>query len=434
MPSSPKKAYTIAEFDKFVRGGPALEGYTPLPEHTFDQLAEFVLANNSSGNTQAVELLSFSARGGIGKIIAARNYVGVITMKDGTVIEILPKIHGGGKDPRLVKDTFLKMLRTVKDVAFKDFNDANLKTGRLNLFEIFISLFVAQIDILVKQGLKSAYNPVEANEIFFKGKLNVPQNLKHNYVRRERFFVGYDEWSLDRPENRLLKSGLLFVQKQTRDDHNWLSIRRLLSAFDGLKISENYEADFSKCVSDRNLSHYAKALSWCKVFLYGSSFTTFAGSEVALALLFPMEKIFESFVSAKLRRYKPDHIELKIQDSQYSLFERPTEAFGIRPDLVLLNDKETIVMDTKWKLLSGNLNNHYGISNQDMFQMYAYGKKYAAKKVVLLYPKSDNQPDLDISYHSKDGVIVEVFFIDLLQPDLSVTSLFQKNYPKSPNN
>ena len=32
------------------------------------------------------------------------------------------------------------------------------------------------------------------------------------------------------------------------------------------------------------------------VFLQGKSFTAFSGSEVAIALLFPMEKLFESYV------------------------------------------------------------------------------------------------------------------------------------------
>jgi hypothetical protein len=43
---------------------------------------------------KALELLALSARRGIGKIITARNCVGLITMSDGTVIEILPKIVG----------------------------------------------------------------------------------------------------------------------------------------------------------------------------------------------------------------------------------------------------------------------------------------------------------------------------------------------------
>ena len=88
------KTYTITEYGGFTRGT-AQYGYQGLPEKTFDALEAFILANNTGGEIEAVQLLSLSARRGVGKIITARNYVGLITMADGTVIEILPKIAGG---------------------------------------------------------------------------------------------------------------------------------------------------------------------------------------------------------------------------------------------------------------------------------------------------------------------------------------------------
>lgn len=416
------KTYTITEYGGFYRGNFPLGGYQPLPERTFDSLESFILANHSESDTDAVELLSLSVHRGVGKIITARNYVGLITMKDGTVIEILPKIHGADISEADTKRIFLEMLKTLKDVSFKEFNVSNLKTNRMSLFEIFISMFAAEAATLVKQGLKSSYTPVEENEQFFKGKLNVPQNIKHNYVSREKFYVKYDEWSVNRPENRLVKATLHLLQKQSGDDQNRLNISRLISFFDGVYASTDYEADFSRCVSDRSMSHYEKALSWCRVFLRGNSFTAFSGSEVAVALLFPMEKVFESYIAAILRRLVPYDVEMRTQDSRYSLFDRPTKAFSMRPDIVLVEGGKTVVMDTKWKLLSDNVRN-YGISQSDMYQMYAYGKKYDAKKIVLLYPQPASLRGSDIAFHSEDGVSVEVAFINLLQSDKSVQAL-----------
>jgi 5-methylcytosine-specific restriction enzyme subunit McrC len=416
------KPYTITEYGGFVQGEFPFAGYEPLPKSTFDALEAFILANHSESDTDAVELLSLSVRRGIGKIITARNYVGLITMKDGTVIEILPKIARNVSEPD-TKRIFLEMLRTLKDMPFKELDTSKLKTERLSLFEIFIAMFTAEATAVVKQGLKSSYNPLEANERFFKGKLNVPQDIKHNYVSRERFFVRYDEWSINRPENRLLKATLIFLQKQSGDDRNRLNLSRLLSFFESVDSSTDYEADFSKCAADRSMSHYGKALSWCRVFLRGNSFTAFAGSEVAVALLFPMEKVFESFVAAKIRRHLPYGAELRTQDTRHSLFNRPTKAFSLRPDIVLTDGDKTIVMDTKWKLLSKNMP-HYGIAQSDMYQMYAHGKKHKSGKVVLLYPQLNTLHETAISFQeADDGVNVEVAFIDLLQPDASVQAL-----------
>lgn len=418
--SSSNKSYTITEYGGFVQGERSFGEYQQLSERTFKALESFILANQPETDTETVELLSLSVRRGVGKIITARNYVGVITMKDGTAIEILPKIYGCVTDIDTTKKVFLEMLRTLKDVSFKEFNVSNLKTDRMNLLEIFISMFVSEVTVLVKQGLKSFYNTVDKNESFFKGKLNAPRNIRHNYIHKERFYIRHDEWSVNRSENRLLKATLRFLRKQTSDDRNRLSILRLLTFFDGVDVSTDYEADFSKCADDRSTSHYQKALSWCKIFLCGNSFTAFAGNEVAVALLFPMEKVFESYVAAKLRRVVPAGIELRTQDARYSLFDRPAKAFGLRPDIVLAKGDDIIaVMDTKWKLLSEDKKN-YGISQTDMYQMYAYGKKYCAKKVVMLYPRPKSLHGTNILFSSEDGVNVEVSFVDLLQPDESV--------------
>ncbi len=84
------KTYTINEYGGFTRGA-SLYGYQGLPERTFDALESFILANNTEDGTEAIELLSLSARRGVGKIITARNYVRADNNGDGTVIEILPK-------------------------------------------------------------------------------------------------------------------------------------------------------------------------------------------------------------------------------------------------------------------------------------------------------------------------------------------------------
>lgn len=418
---SSNKTYTITEYGGFTRNA-SFSGYQSLPDRTFDALETFILANTSSTRTEAVELLSLSARRGIGKIITARNYVGLITMADGTVIEILPKIAGGDISKGDTKRIFLEMLKTLKDVTFKDFNVSHLHTDRLSLLEIFITMFLDEVFLLTKQGLKAAYTPIEANERFYKGKLLAAQNIKYNLVSRERFFVCYDDFSINRPENRLIKSALRFLLKQTADNRNRQNAARLLTFFEGVDYSVNYDADFSKCISDRSMNHYDKALSWCRVFLRGNSFTAYAGSEVALALLFPMEKVFESFVAAKFRKYIGRGISLRTQDTRYSLFDSPARAFALRPDLVVESGELTVVLDTKWKLLSDNVRNS-GISQSDMYQMYAYSKKYDADNIILLYPHSDNVSRDGIKYVSDDNVNVDVSFIDLRNADNSIANL-----------
>ena len=55
------------------------------------------------------------------------------------------------------------------------------------------------------------------------------------------------------------------------------------------------------------MKNYEQVLKWCKIFLLNNSFSLYKGSEIAFALLFDMNKLFESYIGDYLR--KKDEIE-----------------------------------------------------------------------------------------------------------------------------
>jgi len=413
------KTYTITEYGGFTNKT-KLNGYELLPDDSFLALESFILNNSSSSKTEPVELLSLSARRGIGKVITAKNYVGLISLTNGTIIEILPKIMGEKVSTNDTKRIFLEMLKTLKDVSFKEFNISHLHLDRMSILEVFIKMFLDEVTRLTKQGLKSAYTTIEANEPFYKGKLVVSGQIRNNLVSKERFYVQFDEFNTNRPENRLIKTTLNHLHKLTSDDQNKRSASRLLTIFDGIDDSANIDTDFEKCIVDRSTNHYDTAISWCRVFLKGNSFTAYSGSEVALALLFPMEKVFESYIATKLKRNLDKDAKMRVQDKRFSLFDSPLKAFSLQPDIVLEINGKIVIADTKWKLLSNDLRNK-GIAQSDMYQMYAYSKKYIANRVVLIYPMCDSIKDDHLFFRSDDGVEVMVVFIDLMNVDESIS-------------
>ena len=418
-----RRTYQITEYGSFVRDKEVL-GSTSLPPDTFDALENFVLSN-SSDDADALELMGISARKGVGKIITAKNYVGVITMDDGTTIEILPKIFSHetiteGKVKKLLVD----MLKTLRNAPFKSLQSTNVNIDKLNIFEIFVRMFVDEVFFIVKRGLKCDYETIQSNESVFKGKMVFAGQIKHNYAHKERSFVEYDEFNTNRAENKILKSTLSYLYKNTTSSKNKSDIKTLLNAFSDVDESKDYQADFSKIVPDRKTVDYQTALLWSKVFLTGKSFTSFSGSEVAFALLFPMETLFESYIAAQLKKMLGNSgYTLSAQDKTYHLFDEPRK-FLMKPDIVIKNKAlgQVFVMDTKWKVLSDAKAN-YGISQADMYQMYAYQKKYTSENVTLLYPLTERvEKDKDIRFLSHDGTEIKIRFIDLF--DLR-TSLYK---------
>ena len=419
--------YTITEYGSFV-AEKEIPGCISLPQKTFDELKTFILSNRSK-DTDALDLMKLSARKGVGEIITAQNFVGMIAMNDGTVIEILPKIWShDAEDSGKTKKLLVDMMRTLRTAPYKNLQTADVNIARLDVFDIFIRMFINEAIEIVKRGLKNDYQTVQRNETFFKGRLLVSQNIRNNIAHKERCFVEHDDYNANRPENRLIKATLIYLLKRTHSTKNKSDLKMLISRFEGIEASINPEDDFRKCVPDRNMKDYELALMWCKVFLQGKSFTSYAGSQIAVALLFPMETLFESYIAAKLRKAMAgtEYI-VSVQDRAYHLFDEPRR-FSMRPDIVIRNrkTKDCFILDTKWKVLSEAQFN-YGISQADMYQMYAYHRKYDANNVRLVYPMTQKLvPEDPISYRANEGVNVHIEFVDLYNVNDSVNGIINR--------
>ena len=423
-----KTIYQITEYGSFITGR-QVDGYTTLPPATFEQLENFILSNTTANNAQstdALELMSISVKRGIGKIITAKNYIGVLTFNDGTAIEILPKIVSTVPEhSQRAKKLVIDMLRSLTNVSYKSLQVTNVDIEKMPLLDIFIRMFLDEVFRLVKHGLRSSYETIAENRSFFKGKILFSEQLKHNFSHKERTFTEFDEFTPNCPENRLVKSTLMLLYKQTHSSRNKTDIKTLLAAFDNVPSSTDYTGDFSKAGKS-----YGTLLLWCQIFLTGKSFTSFSGSGVAFALLFPMETLFERYVAVQLKKVLPaEEFLISIQDKTHYLFLSPSKKFLLRPDIVITRkcDNAIFICDTKWKLLSSHTAN-LGISQADMYQMFAYQKKYNAKNITMLYPITDQTTSANsIQFDSGDGVIVRVSFIDLFDIKNSLINIVEES-------
>jgi len=108
------------------------------------------------------------------------------------------------------------------------------------------------------------------------------------------------------------------------------------------------------------------------------------------------------------------------------LKEENRNIFSLRPDIVVKDNKgNTIIMDTKWKRLYDNPEKNYGISQVDMYQMYAYSKKYNANEVWVLYPRVNELENRIIEFRDEDTKI-HIFFVDVSEIEKSIKELLKK--------
>lgn len=379
---------TITEFERIYE--------RIIGKKDFGDIENFIL-KNSDENALFLRIAS----GVGGKFIQARNYVGVLQTKSGLTIEILPKI-ADKNDAERSKAVFIKMLRTLKNFPFKSSNLASLKTQNLPLLEIFISMFLCELEALVKKGIKSDYVALEENLNFLKGKLNINEQIKRNSIHKERFYVGYSEFLSDIKINRIIKTTLKFLYKKSNLNKNQQKIRELLFMFDEVSTCDDYKNFFEQLIINRQVKHYEQTLLWCKIFLLGNSFTPHKGDDIALALLFDMNALFESYVGNFIKKSFPGTI---LQHSEKHLVENP-KSFKLRPDIFL---KDKFIADTKWKIVKSRDD----ISQADLYQLYTYGKKHECSNLYLIYPKIEGIKQEFMKFGYDDEMLLEILYFDL---------------------
>jgi 5-methylcytosine-specific restriction enzyme subunit McrC len=391
-----------------------------LEEKSFVSIWNFIAENTDSD----IEIDSaFSVHRKKGKnFIRIKNYVGVVETKDHTVIEILPKIYlENTKDEiETSRKIFLRMLRHLRNSPFKSIDNAFLKSTRFPILEIFIHTFLEELDILIKRGIKKHYVTQEENVRFLKGSFNFSKQIQHNLLHKERFYVKFDEFNENIPHNRLVNSTLMALLKTTKSATNKIRILEYLGFFENVQLSINIQKDLNQ-IKDLNrlFSDYKTILRWTRVFLLGESFTNFKGKNLNKAILFPMERIFEDYIGYGFKKYCQS-ATVTLQEKKIALVNEHVGSakFKLKPDIII-SGTSNFIIDTKWKIIDQTKSKeNYKISQADMYQLYAYGKKYgtilkASPKLILLYPQQDTFDRPLSFFRYEEGLELEVIPVDL---------------------
>lgn len=378
-----------------------------LPDEFFNDLYDFI-EQNQEEEKEGERIFSIFKKGKK-RQIKTKNYVGVIETPKGFTLEILPKIffdysvNDYKTELHDTKKVFLKMLSKLRNSPFLNISSAHLKTSSsFPLLEVFIENYIKEIKKIIRAGIKSQYVNKTENLNFLKGKIINSLNIKYNHSNKEKFYCEFDDYSENIVYNQLIKSTLLKLTRVSKSHYNRTIIQQLLNHFDQIKESNDLISDFKKVKSKNRLFlNYESAILWSEVFLMNKSFTNFSGNSKNIAILFPMEKIFEDYIGYLMKTYA-DGYKIKTQDRSYFLVSNHKDKgrFSLKPDIIATkeNGREQIILDTKWKLLDESMEKkNYNISQSDMYQLYAYGKKYDLENglltesiLVMVYPSNPN--------------------------------------------
>ena len=417
---------TAKEYDNLTDLKPGLD------DEELSDLKQFAIDNqyDKEGNHRPILQLRNN------NDLRAQNYVGIITTRKGTVLEILPKIDlSGDEDNKRTKEIFLNMLRTWRGLSEAQFSQSNINAlPRFNMLEAFIRLFLDNLVALTRRGIARHYQSVEDNLSCLKGRLLFPQHLRINLANQARFYVRFDEFSADRPANRLINSAIHKLMPVVRQPQNQQLLYQLRLYFDEIPLSRQWQTDWDRHRVDRTMQHYNSVMQWVGLFLFGHGLTTFQGKHVNQSLLFPMEEVFEDFVTYHFRKDQ-NQFSVKPQGPQEPLakLNGKTDAFQMKPDITLSSSDKMFILDAKWKRINENTNDpKRGIIQADMYQLYSYGKKYGCEKVALIYPRTDEFEN-HFHYRFDDNLSLFCFPFDVEHPKKSVDEIISGLQNKMPS-
>ncbi len=356
--------------------------------------------------------------------LAASSHVGVVTTRRGVVLEILPKIDLDDADDPPHEQTrrlFLQMLRFWRRLAPQMPQSDIRAMSRFPMLEVFVRQFLNHLTAVTRSSLSRRYVTVEENLPYLRGRLLIRDDLHENTSNRARFYASHDELSVNQPANRLIHRALADLLPRVRNNGNQQLLRQALIAMADVPLSHNVPADWRAHYVDRSMLHYRPIMQWVELFLFNRGLATYSGPHANISLLFPMEQVFEDFVTASFRRYQRCYAVTRQGPRRYMATIDGKVAFATEPDIALQwKGNVVFVLDAKWKRIYSDTDDpKHGILQDDLYQLHAYGARYDCKAVALIYPKSRAFEKL-LQYRFFDNTTLLAIPFDVTQPERSV--------------
>ena len=323
------------------------------------------------------------------------------------------------------------MLKTLKKSPFINLNIAHLKEqNNFPILEVFITSYLTELSKLLGTDLRGDYILIEDNVQYLKGKILLKDHIKYNSINKTRFFCQFDEFNTNISPNKLIKATLLRLFTISSSSFNKKKIIKSLQFFEMIDIPSDLDSDIRYCIErEKFLNNYGNLIKWSEIFLKNKSFTNFHGNSINQAILFPMEKLFESYIAYLIKK-QCKGITLESQDKRYCLVNQKADRndinytqkrFPLKPDLVINNNE--VILDTKWKIID-SFTKKFDIKEADIYQMHAYGRRYqeeriakTAPRLALIYPLNKDFKNSLNQFRFGNDLLLDVIPFDFSKQD-----------------
>ena len=343
---------------------------------------------DDSAKKQTQQFIEFTKSGEI----KSNKYVGVIYF-DKRKINLLPKIfYDNNKEPTahdilIIQNHILWWLSYCRKIKFPNYMSAP-DTLKSDFFEVLIYLFAKYSRELLSHSIYQHYEELDTELNFIKGRLNISNYINDNLStgRRHKLSCTYDSFLLDNKFNRIIKyvSKMLHGISMNAENRKYLS--EILFVLDEVSDVVPVAQDCLRIRFNPVFEEFETVRDYCYLFLSSSISFDYKNDLKLFAFLLPMEYLFEDFVFGFISKELKD---VKVQSQSTSTSLDRDKNFTLRPDMIIETEEKKIIADTKYKIVySDETDPKKGISSSDLYQMLAYGVRFAIDEIILFYPNT----------------------------------------------
>ena len=354
--------------------------------------------------------------------IRSTSYVGVFKTGKRT-IQILPKIAKKSPEDsdsseavfRSALRNLLFMLNFTRRLPIKEVDLSRLTRVDDNFFEFLIHIFAKNTLELLKRNLFKEYTEREENLLFLKGKIKFIPHIKHNAALKHRFYAEFDDFSVDNLLNQILKYTTYLLLDKCSSLDNSKKLQKIFFMLDEVSLRAIVPQQFSKLKLTRLNSEFEPIVNLCQLIIEHAALELRAGQLDVFSLVFDMNVLFEEFIGEFIKReFAHEFGEITLQKPAVNFAQKyvngvkPQGVLRMKPDIVLQkkDGEPKLIVDTKYKELTGQ-GKKEGAYPSDIYQMYAYSKKYNSPNVIMLYPQFREQKKASV-FDVGDGTKIHI--------------------------
>jgi 5-methylcytosine-specific restriction enzyme subunit McrC len=266
-----------------------------------------------------------------------------------------------------------------------------------------------QTERAIGHGLLPGYILVEESSQVLRGRLRESEQLRRHHGLPLPLEIQYDEFTIDIPENRILRTACeRMLAVPLVDAESQRMLRRLLRDFSDVTPLHRGE-QIPGWQATRLNARYHAALRLAELVLRATSVEHGSGTVAVNGFLLDMPRLFEDFVTVALREALVSTYGGRADDQDQNHFDEARQV-RLRPDIVWkIRGSPVAVIDAKYKA-----EKPAGYPNADLYQLLAYCTVLGLRSGHLVYAKGNEKPVRHVVRRSS----IEIFShaVDLDQP------------------